>query len=211
VIPVVNQKFDLLYGMMLGDGSLCKSGRGYFVTFCGHIEDDLEQVNFFAAEISKIIDRKVKVKLRPEIGIAEVNISCKELFNLFKSNGFPVGKKGVKLMINYDCGNVNDLIKGYFATDGCLVLTSNNGTLYPRLEFSSISFELLNQVKVYLDKLKIIGSIYVSKKASKNTHTLYRLQINGKKKLDLFKEKIGFHNIKHQKRYNKYKNAGGGI
>jgi len=60
---------------------------------------------------------------------------------------------------------------------------------------------LLEQVKIELDKFNIKGNVYLSKKYENNWNNLYRLQINGKKNLIKFREKIGFFNPKHEKKF----------
>ncbi|MBR9683621.1 hypothetical protein GOV03_03710 [Candidatus Woesearchaeota archaeon] len=201
---MVNNDFALLYGTLLGDGCLSSCGKGSFVVItCGY--SDEEFFNFIVPKIEKIRGKKVKVYRRPDYGKIEINFSDKLLFNKFKEMGFPVGKKGTELKIPQNLLNsMREIIKGYFATDGCLVLTNNNGISYPRLEFSSISKTLLIQVKEYLSSIGIVGQIYLSKKYNNHWNDLYRLQINGKDKLFLFQKKIGFVNPKHQVKFEKY-------
>ncbi|MFH1683151.1 MAG: LAGLIDADG family homing endonuclease [Candidatus Woesearchaeota archaeon] len=149
--------------------------------------------------------KKIKVNKRQDYGKIEINFSDKSLFNKFKEAGFPVGKKGTGLRVPPNLlNNMKEIISGYFATDGSFVITSNNGTMYPRIEFSSISKLLLEQVKEYLDSLGISGKVYLSKKYKNGWCNLYRLQINGKKKLILFRKEIGFVNPKHEDRFKKF-------
>jgi hypothetical protein len=178
---------------------------------CGHIEDDLEFLENIKPIIERIRGLAVKIKKRPKLGKLEINFSDKGMFILFKGIGFPVGKKGVKLRISsyFKEHYYKYIIQGYFATDGCLVLTNNNGTLYPRIEFSSISKPLLQQTLNYLKKNGIKGNLYVSHRYKNHWNTLYRIQFNGKKSLKKFIEIIGFINPKHQKKLDYYKKENG--
>ena len=130
-----------------------------------------------------------------------------------KNIGFPVGKKGIKVKIpkEFPLKFYKYIIQGYFATDGCLVITNNNRTLYPRIEFSSISRQLLKQVLDYLNSTGMKGNLYLSHRYSNHWNDLYRIQFNGKNNLEVFLEKIGFVNPKHIEKYKKWKDAGSEI
>lgn len=131
----------------------------------------------------------------------------KQLFLFFNKLGFPIGKKGNKIKIpeNINIKHYKPIIQGYFATNGCLVITNNNSTIYPRIEFSSISKGLLLQVLNYLNNNNMRGNIYISHKAKENRQTLYRIQFNGIKNLKNFRKIIGFVNPKHELKYNKWR------
>ncbi|MFH0701275.1 MAG: LAGLIDADG family homing endonuclease [Candidatus Woesearchaeota archaeon] len=192
----------LLYGLLLGDGCLSRIGKGWYVILTLDIHSDKELIDIVLKLLSKIRTRDTKVNSREEYGKYEISFSDKALFNRLNSLGFPIGKKGINLIIP-DCLEqyMKEVIMGYFATDGCLVITNNNGTEYPRIEFSSISKPLLEQVKDYLNSKKIEGKIYLSHKAKGKWNNLYRLQINGKNKLISFENNIGLLNPKHQMRF----------
>ena len=200
-----SENFDLIYGIMLGDGCLSKIGRAHFISISSDLHTDLPFVEKYVPILEGLRGKKVPFYLRKKCGKIEVIFSDKKLFGAFEKAGFPIGKKGKELLIPNNVTSLRNIVRGYFATDGCLVLTNNNNTLYPRLEFSSISHGLLLQVKDYLDSIGIVGKIYVSKRYTNGWKTLYRLQINGKKKMFLFDQKIGFINPKHKKRHDVFK------
>ena len=207
------EELALIYGIMLGDGCLSKVGdHHYFLEICGHIEDDLDFLEKIKPIIERIRGRSVKIKKRPNLGKLEMNFSDKNVFFLFKSLGFPVGKKGTSLTISpfFKEESYKEIVKGYFATDGCLVITNNNGTLYPRIEFSSISKPLLIQVLSYLKKKGMSGGLYLSHKPKNNWNSLYRIQFNGKANLNKFIDVIGFINQKHTIKLEAYKKKSGG-
>ncbi len=205
---MINNDLALIYGILLGDGCLCRSGKyHHIISIVGHIEDDYPFLNNIKPILEKIKGNVVKLRKRHSKGAIEINFSHKKTFFLFKDLGFPVGKKGINLKISnkFDENFYRYIIQGYFATDGCLVLTNNNGTLYPRIEFSSISKPLLKQVLEYLNKNGMKGALYISHKYENNHNTLYRIQFNGKKNLKTFIEKIGFVNPKHDRKFEYYK------
>jgi hypothetical protein len=199
---VINENLALVYGTMLGDGCLSKNGRGYFVVITCDLNSDMEFMKYILSLLEQIRGKNIKLHKKPKYGVVEINFSDKKLFNMIKELGFPIGKKGINISIPPLFSKyMKQIIQGYFATDGSLVLTNNNGILYPRIEFSGISKPLLSQVKKYLDEIGISGNIYLSKKYKNTWNNLYRLQINGKKKLKLFENTIGFVNPKHKKRF----------
>ena len=209
-IPKIKpNELALLYGILLGDGSLSKSKYNhYFVSIVGNIYDDYK---FFGDIIVPILEKatakNITIRKRTKQRKLEILISNKDLFNYMSYLGFPIGKKGTKLEIP-KIFNKNDftyLIQGYFATDGCLVITNNNGTIYPRIEFSSISKNLLLQVLKYLKLIGMKGNIYLSHKYTKKEwNDLFRIQFNGRKNLEIFTKRIGFVNYKHVKKFEKY-------
>lgn len=201
---------SILYGILLGDGCLSKIKEKYhFISIVGHIIDDL---SFFEQIIRPILEsftkKKILIRKRIKQRKIEILLSNKNLFNLLAQLEFPIGKKGINLKIpSIFRNNLKFIIQGYFGTDGSLVLTNNNGTSYPRIEFSSISKPLLNQVLMFLRNQGMRGNLYISHTyPNKNWNTLYRLQFNGKANLMLFRKKIGFINPKQEIKYQKWKN-----
>ena len=100
-------------------------------------------------------------------------------------------------------------IAGFFATDGSLVLTDNNGILYPRIEMQNNSFVILNQIKEFLIARGLTVNVYRTLKINyfseeKEKYTAYRLQSNGYGNLLKFKDVIGFINPKHEEKFRSY-------
>ncbi|MBC8494600.1 hypothetical protein H8D36_00435 [archaeon] len=209
----LNKQFATFYGIVLGDGCLSKVGKHHFISISGHKKDDYAFFVKINPIINNIRNKETNFRMRRKYGKIEFNFCDKKLFEKLASISFPVGKKVTQLIINYKFNNFKRfVIKGLFATDGSLVLTNNNGTLYPRLEISSISKGLLEQVSAYLKLKGIKSKVYISKKYQNNWNTLFRLQSNGQTNLLLFRRKIGFLNPKHEDRFHQYKKSvGGGI
>lgn len=154
MIKTYKNDIYLLLGILIGDGCLSRSGNGYFISVVGHIKDDKP---FFQKVVipllSEVVGKQVKARERENQRKIEICFSNKTLFEEIKKTGFPVGKKGIKLVIpkHIKKSLYRSVIRGYFATDGCFVLTNNNGIIYPRIEFSGISKKLLKQVLDYLN------------------------------------------------------------
>lgn len=211
----IDKDFALLYGIMLGDGCLSQSGRHKFIAITGSSQDDLP---FFKEVIHPILRKyrakDTNIKFKKDCNAIEYNFVDNKLFNFFVSTGFPIGKKGNRLFIPkifYDLNLVNQIISGFFATDGSLVLTKNPNKYYPRLEVHVISKDLLYEIYTYLLSKGLRGAFYTAKRINdsrpwKNTLQPYRVQFNGINNLLLFNELIGFSNPKYKEKFKHFIN-----
>ncbi len=203
----VTKDMALLYGIIAGDGCLSRSCGNYFISITCNFYDDIP---FFDEVVQplleKITGKKINYRLRKNHGKIEFNFTNKTLFEFFENLKFPVGKKGTRLLIPDQLEKYkSELISGYFATDGSLVLTNNNGTMYPRLEIQSISQKILVQVLEHLESFGLRGAVYnVPIPQNMNRQSTYRLQLNGIGNLLTFEEKIGFLNPKHRTKMRNY-------
>jgi len=212
------EKFALLFGIMLWDGCLShyfsKQGREYFaVCVTGHLKDDFE---FFKSVLIPLMSffrqKPVNYKLRLKDNTIRINICGRRLFNKINSYGFPIGKKGTSIFIPkffYERKLLKYVVQGFFATDGSLVLTKNGNKFYPRIEGTGISNNLIRQLVNYLNNLGLVGYFYEAKRKKINLRwnsrqQPYRFQFNGKQNLIMFKNLVGFVNPKHEIRYNKF-------
>jgi hypothetical protein len=210
----VNRNFALLYGIMLGDGCLSLIyGKKKYVAISGDMKKDLP---FFEGTIKPIIksllNKDIPIKFKPYCGSIELNFANAALFDFISSFGFPPGKKGNKLFIPkifYEKNLVKYVLQGFFATDGSLVVTDNNGTLYPRVEANGIAKDLINEINNLLNKRGVKSKFYRAKRKNfenefPNCQPSYRLQANGVKNLKKFLKSVGFINPKHKKRLQYY-------
>lgn len=198
---------------MLGDGCLSLVyGKKKFISIAGSIHDDLP---FFKEKLKPIIDnltsRDISIKFKPSQGSLEFNFINNELYDFIARFGFPIGKKGDKLFtpkIFYEKNLVKYLVCGFFATDGSLVLTKNNGTLYPRIEANGIAKKLIKEIHDFIISKGINSNLYEAKRKDKTYferyNPQYRIQINGDKNLRKFVKEFGFSNPKHIEKLNHY-------
>lgn len=213
---LVNKNLSLLYGILLGDGCLCKhvnkSGRKYyFISITGNYYDDKPFYNLIVVPLLnrlRINKKQVRFKDRKKYGKIEITISDKVLFNQLNEIGFPIGKKGPDLEIPkifYKKDLLKYIVQGFFATDGSLVLTKNPNKFYPRIESRTIHKILIKQIHEYLLSIGMNGSHYFCLSRPdprwKVVQDQYRFQFNGKKNLILFEEKVGFINPKQCKKF----------
>lgn len=206
----INKDLALIYGVLAGDGCISRAGRGYFISLTCNIHDDEPFIkNIIIPLFERIRKKKIKYRKREDCGKIEINFSDKEFFNLIKSMGFPVGiKKGIDIPNIFPENFYRYIISGYFSTDGSIVLTNNNGTIYPRIEIFSKSPKILEQIKDFLLSKGLNGNVYkINRKSGYNNGSIiYRMQFNGYDNLIKFKEIIGFINPKHENKFRRYIN-----
>ncbi len=208
----MNGKEALLLGIILGDGSIgLYSKSQYKITITGHSIDDKKfLLNIVKPLLDSIFNIRVAVRERKDKKATDVYFYSKKVFHVLRDKWrIEAGKKReVKIARSFisDVRLMKKIVSGFFATDGSLVITNNNGVLYPRVEFQNISLTVLKQVRKFLADFKIKGGLY---KMNRDKSIVYRLQYNGKENLSKFRRNIGFINPKHEKKFQEYiKNAG---
>ena len=214
------EKYALLFGIMAGDGCLSKykpSDRrsfGYSISITGNYYDDRPFFDLIVPLIEHLREKSIPIRENPSKGKIEVNFTDKVLFHKIKNLGFPIGKKGQKLIIPkifYEKDLLKYIVQGFFATDGSLVLTKNPNKYYPRLEAHVIHKRFIKQLYDYLSFLGLKGHFYKCKRIKegprwKVVQEKYRFQFNGKTNLLLFNDLIGFINPKQNKKFQEFIN-----
>jgi hypothetical protein len=180
-------------GIMLGDGYLSdnrikisfNSKESYYIDYVSKIVED-------------IFDTKPIIKFRKNENTAELFVFKREIIKKIKSIGLINSPKWNNAVIpnkilKYDL----DVLRGYFDTDGCVVITNNNGTIYPRIEMKICPSPMQNQFIQILKKYSFRFGVYQIGKGE------VRIQLNGKKQLEKWFKLVGSNNQKH---INKAKN-----
>lgn len=201
-------------GIHIGDGSLGfyrnkQNKPDYVVRYFGNLTTDFD---FFAKVLPHIIRNlyglKPSIGHRPERNSIDVTVRSKKLFE-FKKNivGLVVGNKTqMKALpkVIVECGDesIRHLIAGLFDTDGCFKVTRQAGKPYPKITIANKS-EILSEVKSLLIRFGIGCNLCKDRQTGVN-----KLDINGKKNVDLFFKLIPARNIKHLKRYKNWKSLG---
>jgi len=100
-------------------------------------------------------------------------------------------------------------LRGYIDTDGCLSFISKNGKYtYPRLNVSSVSYELLFNTSKIFNELGFTGSFWKMKIGKKSKLPLYRFEVKGPKMIDKWFTQIGTKNSSTLSKYIIWKNLG---
>lgn len=173
-----------LLGLMIGDGN-CTKGCTPQIS-CG----DEEIYDY----ISKSYDCYISKQFEKKSGGIYRSISIRNIKELLISEGlYGKVKLNKTLPINihrYNKESLAKLIAGYFDADGCVSFNKKRGTL--RLCLTSISKDLLTEVKYQLTKFGIHSNIYKEfrKTGYKNNTYIYRLYISNYNSLKNFYENI---------------------
>ena len=207
----INKNEALVLGVILGDGHLGIYSNSYQVVISGNLTDDKEfLLDVIKPILEKLFKKHVGTNKRLGDNTLDLKISSKEvLFVINKRWKLPIGKKKeISIASKFlDIPDITkNIISGFFATDGSLVITNNNGIMYPRIEFQNISKKLLEQVqKILSNSIGLFGGGLYKMIRKNPTRIVYRLQYNGKRNLLKFKNKIGFINPKHKSKFIEYK------
>jgi len=196
------QKLAELIGILLGDGSLSlrennpKTNNRLSITF--NSRDDFDYIGYVKELIKDVLDTEAILKFRKNENTADLLIFKKDIIKFFTD------KIGLKLAPKWNRAVIPErflsdgldifVLRGYFDTDGCLVKTNNNGTIYPRLEMKISPSPMQKQFIDILKKYRFNFGIYKIGKGK------IRVQMNGKKELEKWIEKVGFSNLKHREK-----------
>lgn len=214
-MDVGTSKFAEFIGIVLGDGSLgiyrCKSG------------DKIKTQHRLQITLNSVDDREYIIYVMNLI-TELFGVVPRTLHRSGKTFDIRVFRKGIVKFLIEDVGlktapkknraeipefYINsshelDVIRGCFDTDGSVVLTNNNGTLYPRLELKVCKSPMQTQIIDILERNGFRFGVYNVGSGE------IRIQLNGKKQLKQWIDKIGFSNPKHYSKVNKIRGIAGG-
>ncbi|MBI2135840.1 hypothetical protein HYU06_02100 [Candidatus Woesearchaeota archaeon] len=192
-------KLAEMIGILLGDGSLSlkennpKSINRLQITL--NSRDDLEYISYVKTLLHELLGIQPHLKFRKNENAADLRIYRKEIINfLIKNIGLKLSPKWERAVIpaKFLENNLDTyVIRGYFDTDGSLVTTNNNGTIYPRLEMKVCPSPMQNQFIQILKKYNFKFGVYNIGKGK------VRIQLNGKEQLKKWLCIIGSSNQKH--------------
>ncbi len=202
-------KLDLaeLIGILLGDGCIgvyrTKAGSKIKIQHRIKITLDSNVDSEYALYVKILLDSLLQVNslIRKRKGENTLDVLTfrKHAFNLLVNQiGLKISPKKHHAVIpaDFQIGELGlRVLRGYCDTDGSLVITNNNGTVYPRIEMKVCPSPMLAQ---FVDILTAVGfkfGVY------RGVNEEVRLQINGFKQLIKWERLIGFSNLKHVRKY----------
>ena len=192
-------------GIVLGDGSLSiynSEKHPYRRLKISFHSDDSHYINYVSQLIQKVLNEKPIFKKRKNGNTADLFVFKRNIINYLLDLGLKKSPKWGRAIIpesflNKKLGKF--VLRGYFDTDGSLVVTNNNGTIYPRLEMKISPSPMQNQ---FIQLLQFYGFRFGVYQIGRGK---VRIQMNGKKELKKWVKLIGFSNIKHLNKYQKFK------
>ncbi|MBU1198974.1 MAG: hypothetical protein KKF46_00685 [Nanoarchaeota archaeon] len=188
-------------GIMLGDGYLSYP-RNPRIKISFNSEDDKEYLCFVRELLTKLFSTKIKTEHRKNEKTSNLYI-----FNI-KLLRYLMNDIGLKSSPKWNLAEIPEwifkkklekhVLRGYFDTDGCVVITDNNGTRYPRLEMKICPSPMQKQFISILYNYQFKFGVYDIGKGK------VRIQMNGRKQLKKWMSIVGFHNNKHQIKANSF-------
>ena len=190
-----------LVGILLGDGSINKYPSPRYSTFyrvkisCHSAET--KYISFVASLVKEVLGTKPRIHARKNEQTTEVVLFRKEVVESLLALGLKKSPKWERAAIPLPfLDPLLDIavLRGYFDTDGSVVIADNNGTPYPRLEMKICPSPMQSQFLGILDRLGLSYGCYHLQKEE------IRVQLNGKEALRRWFRMVGSHNPKHIRR-----------
>jgi len=179
-------------GLHIGDGSMnYYSGHGLYSLRGDKIKDRL----FFEQIVKPLYNRlyNADVHLREWTDVFGFQIASTELVDFKKKLGLPLGPKNevkIPALIMADNSLSLSCLRGLFETDGNFYLEPKNRKLYPRLEFSTTSKILSEQVCNILANNILPFSVW-KRDYTNGWKTIYRVCIRGFPNLNRWLDLVG--------------------
>lgn len=195
--PKLTPELAEFIGIMLGDGYLSYP-RNPRIKISFNSEDDKEYLAFVTKLLNTLFTTKIKTEHRKNEKTSNLYIFNNEiirfLINEISLNPSPKWNRAEIPEWIFNKKLEKYVLRGYFDTDGCVVITNNNGTRYPRLEMKICPSPMKEQFIAILDKYQFKFGVYDIGKGK------VRIQMNGKEELKRWNKLIGFSNKKHQQK-----------
>jgi intein/homing endonuclease len=192
-------------GVLLGDGSInvYPGVRHTYrrVQITGNSEDDLEYGHYLCGLVERLFGVSPYFTLRRFERAFDVRLFKSEIVNyLTQTLGMKSSPKMGRAVIPgavLDAGNAKHVLRGYFDTDGSVVLTRNGRREnYPRLEMKVCASPMRRQL---IGIVRDLGFRYLLSPDSETARQV-RVQINGYEQLRRWCDIVGFSNPKHARK-----------
>lgn len=198
-------------GMHIGDGTLYKTNSKSLVW---EQRGDLKEKNYYNQHVFPLLNMLFGLEKKPKFrsggknGCYGIQTCNKKLINALIEFGIKPGKKlGIRVpeeIMNATNPIKKAFLRGYFDTDGCMRLERvNKKTIadYPKIEFSSISASLRDDVCLLLEQINIKSNKWNINKESGNPE--FKTCIPGKNRVFSWINQISSNNPKHLKEFSK--------
>jgi len=220
---VLDSKLAYETGVSIGDGSLCIVQDGdslrYMINYSGNLQTELiyyEKV--LKPLIESLYGKTVKVEQRRK-NECRIQFTSKTIF-LFKTSvlTLPVGKKyniTIPQIILQEKKLLLSCLRGIFDTDFSLVFLKKHKDVayYPKLRLVSISKPLIQQLEKIIKRELNLNPVteYDIRRFDPRTKKVYvsnALELNGKRSLEIWMEKVGSNNFINLAKFSLWKAFG---
>jgi len=197
----MNKKEAEFVGILLGDGYIRSDFKEVKISLDS--KKDKTYSRYITLLIKELYGLKARFKKRKNENTIDLRITKKWFGKYLINLGLNPSPKLYKAKIPskyYNNKFFTNLLKGLFDTDGSLVITNNNGTIYPRLEIKISESPMKYQ---FIKILRFLGFKFGIYKSNRNQ---VRIQMNGLTQLRLWVNLISFSNMKHIEKSNIFLN-----
>lgn len=211
---LLNSELAEFVGILLGDGSIgiykSRSGNRELIQYrvqitCNSV-DDKDYIKYLENLFNHLFSIKPRKSFR-DIKTCDLRTFGRSLVEFLTNNvGLELAPKKGRAIIpdRYLDNDLElDILRGYFDTDGSVVITNNNGTIYPRLEMKICPSPMKDQFINILKRRGFRFGVYTI------INNEVRIQMNGRSQLEKWIKEIGFHNQKHLDKIKKLNDSGG--
>ncbi len=180
-----------LFGYYMAEGNSVTKITKAHICFTFNI-NEMAYVEDVARTIKDKFCLDAKITLRPNHHVANVIVNSANLARLFKDwfGDGAANKHMPDFMLFLPPEKQKSIIEGLWKGDGCIC---SHGTGF-RVSYSTISVQLVNQVKMILLRLGIVPSVYHEKPCTINgvNHAdAYRIHVGGRESLEIMYNILG--------------------
>lgn len=194
----MSEEFAELVGVLLGDGSLNmyaseKYSTYYRIKVTLHAQET-QYIRYVAKLLTSVLGAEPHIRVRKEEQATDILVFKKKCVLYLLAQGLVSSPKWGRARIPRSCMNTRFgrlVLRGYFDTDGCVVITDNNGRVYPRLEMKISPGPFQKQLLALLSDYSFRFGVYDIGRGK------VRVQLNGVQQLLAWNNTIGFSNEKH--------------
>jgi hypothetical protein len=190
----MNEELAEFAGILLGDGSIniYPKINHYRLKITLNSNED-KYANYVQSLFFKLFNYELKLSYRKNENTLDLLCFNRKIIRQLIQIGFVYSPKWNRATIpeqfmNKELGRY--VLRGYFDTDGCVVIANNNGTIYPRLEMKIMPSSMKEQFQKLLNLYGFKYGVYEIGRGE------VRIQMNGKKQLEKWRKEIGFSNKK---------------
>lgn len=172
-----------LFGYFLAEGNIQDKPSRTFISFTLNIneQDIARDIRAISKELFGLDIKTKEIPKRKTLIVYLYNAKLARFFKSLFGNGTEC-KKLPDFIINLPIEKQKSLIYGLWRGDGCINLDRNG----PRAGYTTISYQLAQQIKILLLRQKIVPSIYIEKEKiikGVNHKKAYRIHIGQRESL----------------------------
>ena len=215
----ITKDFSEILGMFSADGCL----QDNYICMWGNISEDKDYYdNIVCPLFSKITNKNIVAHEKKSNSVYGFYICNKKIVNLFREIGFKNNKTyDVKVPDFIKESSDNDIIaafiRGYTDCDGNINFLKRKGkyclfkktfNTYPRIEITSVSKQVIQDMSIMLNRLNIKHTVYNKKSNRNNEKDQLRIAIRGIERVEDWTLKVGFNNPAQSSKYLVWKKFG---